>query len=154
MIDVVKKYELQKIECNSDFEPVKIVNSQSAYDFIKQFYKSDIGIYESFFILMLDRKNTTIGFAKISQGGISGTHVDSKIIAKYAVDSLCNGIILAHNHPSGGTNPSNNDIELTKKIEIMLSYHDIKLFDHIILTENSFYSFNDNHLINHDQSNS
>lgn len=147
MTEVIKKYELKKVELDSTFNAVHIKSSQDSYDFIKQFYESDIDIYESFFILMLDRKNVTIGFAKISQGGVAGTYIDTKLVAKYAVESLCNGIILAHNHPSGNIQPSNDDMEITKKIQLMFSYHDIKVFDHIIITKNSYYSFTDNNLL-------
>lgn len=136
-----KLYELKKNK--TEFKNIKITNSQDSANFIRQFYSDDIGIFESFFILMLNRSNTTIGYAKISQGGTCGTVVDIKIVAKYAVDSLANSVILAHNHPSGSLTPSAQDLEITSKIKQGLSLLEIQVLDHIILTEDNYYSFAD-----------
>ena len=135
---MTKLYQLKKL--GSDFPKVKIHTANSAAEFIRKFYCDDIGIFESFFILLLNRSNSTIGYAKISQGGITGTVVDIKIIAKYCVDSLASGVILAHNHPSGNLTPSPSDIAMTKKISEALKLLDTEVLDHIILTEESFYS--------------
>ena len=137
----VKRLELKKLQ--TDFPAVKITSSKIAADFARQFYSDDIAIFESFFILVCDRANNTISYAKISQGGISGTVVDVRLIAKYAVDSLGSGVILFHNHPSGNKKPSEQDIQITKKAENALSLLDIKVLDHIILTEDSYYSLLD-----------
>jgi len=115
-----KVYELKlKIEKNNNngFEKKKITSSQDTYNYIKQFYFDDIEIYESFFILLLNRSNQTIAYAKISQGGIAGTVVDIKLIAKYAIESLASGVIIAHNHPSNNVQPSKQDTEITIKIK-------------------------------------
>ena len=141
----IKYLELRKNQ--TEFPRVKITSSEDSYKFIKQFYSDDIGIFESFFLLLLDRSNTTIGYAKISQGGVSGTYVDLKIIAKYAVDFLASNVILAHNHPSGQLKASEQDIEITKKAKEGLKMLDINVLDHIILTEESYYSFSDNNNI-------
>jgi DNA repair protein RadC len=93
---------------------------------------------------LLDRQNKTIGYAKISQGGIFSTVVDVKIIAKYVVDSLASGIILAHNHPSGQLKASNEDIQVTNKIKEVLKHFDCVVLDHVILTVDSYYSMVDN----------
>jgi DNA repair protein RadC len=137
----IPRYELIKYQ--SDFPKVQITRSDSAQEFIRQFYQGDIDIIESCFILLLNQGNYTIGYAKISQGGIAGTVVDSRIVAKYAIESLATSVILAHNHPSGNLNPSNQDIEITKKIESGLGLLDIKLLDHIILTDESYTSLKD-----------
>jgi len=141
----VKLLELKKLQTN--FPAVKITSSNTSAEFIRQFYSDDLGIFESFFVLLLNRQNVTTGYAKISQGGVSGTVVDVKIIAKYAVDFLASSVILAHNHPSGNLNPSTQDIEVTKKVKQALSLLDVQVLDHIILTEESYYSFTDNSLI-------
>ena len=149
----MKKYKsniplvtLKRIQ--SDFPKVKLLSSNDSAEFIRQFFGDDISIFESFFILMLNRANNTIGYSKISQGGIAGTVVDVRIIAKYAVDSLCCSIILAHNHPSGNTLPSQADSKITDKIKNALALLDVVLLDHLILTESDgFYSFADNGLI-------
>ena len=141
----VKLYELRKLQ--TDFPKKKITTPRGGYDFIKQFYSDDIGIFESFFILLLNRNNQTLGYAKISQGGVASTVVDVKIISKYVVDSLCSAVILAHNHPSGNKNPSNADKSITDKIKNALSYFDVQVIDHIILTEEGYFSFSEGGLL-------
>ena len=140
-----KLYELRKNQ--TDFPKVKIQDANDSAEFIKQFYQGDIEIYESFFLLLLNNSNQTIGYAKISQGGVTSTVVDVKIIAKYAVDSLATAIILAHNHPSGNLNPSSADISITNKVKEAMKLFDITVLDHIILTADSFYSFANKGLI-------
>lgn len=127
----------------SEFPKKKITSSKDSANFIRQFYYDDISIYESFFILLLNRANFTIGYAKISQGGVAGTVVDIKIIAKYAVDFLADSVILAHNHPAGNLSPSDADKAITKKTIDALKLLDIRVLDHVILTEESYYSFAD-----------
>jgi len=134
----MKLFELKKIQ--SDFPTEKITSSNDAQLFIRQFYGDDIEVFESAFILLLNRQNKTIGYAKISQGGIAGTYVDPKIVAKYAVDSLASGVIFCHNHPSGNLQPSVEDIQLSKKLKQGLNLLDINLLDSIILTPTSAYT--------------
>jgi DNA repair protein RadC len=137
----INLYELKKIQ--SDFPKKKISSSKDSAEFIRQFYKDDIAIFESFFLLLLNQSNNTIGYAKISQGGISGTIVDVRIIAKYAVESLATAVILCHNHPSGNLKPSEADLKITDKTKTALKFLDIIVLDHIILTEENYYSFSD-----------
>lgn len=137
-----KKFDLKATD--SEFTKVKITSSESAEKFIRQFYGDDLEIFESFFILLLNRANETIGYAKISQGGIVGTVVDKKILLKYVIESLASGVILAHNHPSGNTNPSEADLKITKDLQQLCNLVDSPVLDHIILTADSFYSFADN----------
>ncbi len=132
---------------NNDFERKKITGSKEAEEYIRNFYNDDILIYESFFILLLDRENKVIGYSKISQGGVCGTVVDVKIILKYVIDSLASGVIITHNHPSGNTKPSEQDKAITSKIKEALKIIDSVLLDHLIITEKSYYSFSDNGLI-------
>ncbi len=141
-METIKYLELKKNK--TDFPREKITCSKVASKFIRGFYNEDISIFESFFILLLDNSNHTIGYAKISQGGITGTVVDVRIVAKYAIDSLATSIILAHNHPSGTLKPSRADIAITEKLKKALQLLDVKVLEHIILTENSYYSFMDN----------
>jgi len=134
-------FELRKNQ--TEFQPVKILSSDAAYNLIKNFYSDDIEILESCFILLLNNASKAIGYAKISQGGITGTVIDVRIVAKYAVDSLATSVILAHNHPSGNLNPSQADISITEKVKNALALLDIKLIEHLILTVDGFYSFAD-----------
>ena len=140
-METLKKYDLRKSE--TGFARVAIRSSKDAADFIRQFYSDDIGIFESFFLLLLDQSNTTTGYAKISQGGIAGTVVDPRIVAKYAIESLSPSVVLCHNHPSGNLKPSDADIAITNKIKAGLQLFDITVLDHIILTEDSYTSFAD-----------
>lgn len=139
---------LKKITCVSEpgnsFEQVKIVNSNDAANFARQFYESDLTIYESMFLILMSKSHQTIAWAKISQGGVSSTVCDPKIVAKYAIDTLCSAVILVHNHPSGNLNPSEADSAITQKVKRGLELFEITLTDHIILTEEDHYSFADN----------
>lgn len=132
-------YELRKNQTN--FVKEKIQSPGDSAKYIKQFYTDDIEIYESFFLLLLNNANQTIGYAKISQGGIVSTVVDVRIIAKYVVDSLATGIILAHNHPSGNLKPSEADLRLTENVKQAMKLFDVSVLDHLILTVDGYYSF-------------
>lgn len=140
-IGTISEISLKKTK--TEFKKVKITNSKDAADYIRQFYSDDIGIFESFFILLMNRANNTIGYAKISQGGVTGTLVDNVILTKYAIESLSSGVILAHNHPSGNLKPSKTDMKLTAKIKECLKLFDIPVLDHVILTEDGYYSMAD-----------
>lgn len=142
MTKSIKLYEIKKIQ--TDFPAVKITSSKDSADFMKQFYGDDIEVFESMFILCLNQAHKTIGYAKISQGGIAGTVVDIRLIAKYAIDNLAVSVIMAHNHPTGNLNPSQADIAITEKCKKGLKILDITLLDHIILTADSHYSLQDN----------
>lgn len=135
-----------KLSCKRTGEVVEastIRTSADAVEVARNFYFDDINIYESFFIILLNRANKFIGWAKISQGGVCNTIVDKKIICKYAIDTLANGVILVHNHPSGSLIPSREDMQITADVQQALITLDVKVLDHIILTEESFYSFSD-----------
>lgn len=127
----------------TDFVSTKLTTSKDAADYARQFYFDDIEIYESFFLILMSYRNTTLAYVKISQGGITSTIVDPILVAKYAIDSLAKNIILVHNHPSGDCQPSVQDRDLTHKIKTGLKLFDINVADHIILTKNSYYSFVD-----------
>lgn len=127
----------------TEFEKVKISSSYDSVKYLRQFFFDDINIYESFFLMLLNRSNTVIGYVKISQGGITGTVCDPLLVAKYAIDSLAKGVILCHNHPSGQLIPSEQDNAITRKIKEGLKLFDISVLDHIILTEDSYYSYSD-----------
>ena len=126
------------------YEAAKITSSNDAVAYMRRFWDTDIEIYESFFLLLLNRANNTVAYVKISQGGVCGTVVDSKIIAKYVSDTLSSGAIIAHNHPSGNTKPSQQDINLTKRVKEVLALLDCSLLDSLIITSGDFYSMADN----------
>ena len=148
MKNQLKEYKIIPTKNNYEIPKKTINNSIDAFEFIKQFWNEDIEVYESVFILLLNRSNKTIGWAKISQGGIASSLIETKLICKYVVDSLASSIILCHNHPSGNKNPSKHDIEITKKIIKALEFFDCKVIDHIIITpEYKFTSLAENGLI-------
>jgi DNA repair protein RadC len=144
------KSNLDKISLvkeKSDYKRVKIGSSRDAAEYCRNFYHDDLELYESFFLLLLNNSNNTIGYVKISQGGITGTLVDLRIIMKYSIETLSTGVILCHNHPSGTLKPSTADKDLTKKIVKALGLFDVKVLDHIILTKEGYVSFADENLL-------
>lgn len=127
----------------------KIASSYDAAEYIRKFYGTDIGMFESFFLLLLNNANNTIGYVKISQGGITGTVVDIKIVCKYVVEAMAVGVVIAHNHPSGTMKPSESDKKITAKIKKALETFDVKLLDHIIVVpdNNKYVSFADDNIL-------
>jgi DNA repair protein RadC len=103
--------------------------------------------HEEFWILMLNRANKIIGKHAVSQGGIAGTVVDAKMVFKPAVEHSASSVILCHNHPSGNLQPSNEDIKLTKKLQDAGTNLDVKVIDHIIVTDSGYFSFADEGLL-------
>lgn len=103
--------------------------------------------HEEFWILFLNRSNKVINRMKLSQGGISGTVTDVRMVMKKAIEYLASGIIVCHNHPSGNLNPSESDAKITRKIKEAGSLMDIQLLDHLIISEKDYYSFADNGLL-------
>jgi DNA repair protein RadC len=123
----------------------KINSSEDAYECIKV-ELSDL-THEEFWVIYLDRANNVIDKSKISQGGISGTVIDVRIILKQAIEKLASSIILAHNHPSGNLSPSQSDLDITHKAGEASKLVDIKVLDHIIIAGNHFSSLADEGLI-------
>ncbi len=99
--------------------------------------------YEVFAVVFLNRANKINHFEIVSKGGITGTVADPRIILKKALEEDATSIILCHNHPSGNLQPSRADEALTQKIKEAAGYLDIKILDHIIVSEEGFYSFAD-----------
>ncbi len=103
--------------------------------------------YEVFGVIFLNQSNRVNHFEIISRGGITGTVADPRIILKKALDAEATSIILCHNHPSGSLKPSRADEELTTKIKEAARYFDIAVLDHIIVSEQGYYSFADEGLL-------
>lgn len=99
--------------------------------------------HEEFWVILLNRANVVMKKESISSGGVAGTVADPKIIFKKALEQLASSIILVHNHPSGNTKPSAADIALTKKMKEAGQFLDLPILDHIIFTDNDYYSFAD-----------
>ena len=92
---------------------------------------------------MLNRNNKVTYKDRISSGGVAGTVVDPKIVFKSALDKRASAIILAHNHPSGNLKPSKQDVKLTQQMTEAGRLLDISVLDHLIVTEQGFFSFAD-----------
>lgn len=104
--------------------------------------------HEEFWLLMLNRANRVLGRYKVSQGGLSGTVIDTRIILKKALDNLASSIIVCHNHPSGNNQPSDADVKITGKLKKAAEMLEIKLLDHVIIADKSYFSFADEGMIN------
>lgn len=133
-----------KLTCTTtEMQSIQVMEPADAAVFAANFFADDINIYESCFIILLNRANKIIGWYKVSSGGLDATIVDKRIVCKVAIDALASGVILVHNHPSGDVKPSSADIKTTKAAKDCLELFDIALVDHIILAENKYYSFTD-----------
>lgn len=99
--------------------------------------------YEVFAIIFLNRANKIKHFEIISRGGITGTVADPRLILKKAIEEEATAIILSHNHPSGNLRPSKADEEITQKIKQGAAFLDIKVLDHIIVSDEGYFSFAD-----------
>lgn len=125
--------------------PEVIKSSNMAYQVIRR-HLVDLN-HEEFWMLLLSRNNSVIAKELVSRGGISGTICDPKIIFGIALQHQASYIILAHNHPSGNLKPSQQDIDLTKRLSQAGRVLDIKIVDHLIITNESYFSFGDEGLI-------
>ena len=99
--------------------------------------------HEEFWILYLNNSNKVTYKGQLSKGGMTATIVDIRLVYKMAIEQNATGIILVHNHPSGALKPSEADIQMTKKIKQAGETLEIKVLDHLIITETSYYSFID-----------
>ncbi|RAV98872.1 JAB domain-containing protein [Pseudochryseolinea flava] len=126
----------------------RITSSADAANLFRQSWDDgNIELLEQFKVMFLNRANKVIGILKISQGGIAGTVADPKLIFAAALKSGACGLILAHNHPSGNLTASQADINLTQKLCDGGKLLEVQVLDHIILTQESYYSFADEGLL-------
>ena len=131
-------------ESEPDEKP-KLVTSSDAAAIMKPML-SDLP-HEEFWILLLNRNNLLLDKLQVSQGGLSGTIIDVRIILKIALEKLASSIILCHNHPSGNLIPSEADKDITKKIKEAGKHMDIPVLDHLIIGNDAYFSFADEGLI-------
>ena len=122
-------------------ELVKITSSKLVFEIMQPI----IGElpHEEFWVLFLNNSNKVISKSQLSKGGISGTVVDVRLVFKMALENGATGLILCHNHPSGTLMPSNADKQITKKLKLAGESLDVKVLDHLIITETKYYSFAD-----------
>lgn len=127
----------------------KTINtSTEAFDLLTTLFPQEtICLQEQFVVLYLNRANRVLGSYQLSKGGLTGTIADVRLILSVALKTLASGLILAHNHPSGNLTPSDSDLGLTLKIKKAAKLMDIELLDHIIMTNNGYFSFVDEGII-------
>ncbi len=122
-------------------ELIKITSSKRVFEIMQPI----IGElpHEEFWVLFLNNSNKVISKSQLSKGGISGTIVDVRLVFKVALENGATSLILCHNHPSGNLQPSDADRQITKKIKQAGDSLDVKVLDHLIITETKYYSFVD-----------
>lgn len=126
----------------------KISGSRDAYNvLLENWDKSKIEFIEQFKVMILNRANKVLGIFEVSSGSSTGTVADPKLIFAAAIKANACGIILAHNHPSGNLNPSQSDIELTKRMKEGGKFLEIQVLDHVIVTTEGYHSFADEGLL-------
>ena len=122
----------------------KVVSSEDAYKYLLPTYKEGTICYKEYFkVLFLNQASQVLGYTLISEGGITETYADVRVIMQAALLTNSVAIILAHNHPSGNLKPSRQDMEITKQVKDAAQIMRIKILDHIILTDTGYYSFAD-----------
>ena len=121
----------------------KVSSSEDVATFIKRTFRDDIELQEQFIVLYLSQSNNIIGYYRHSKGSINATVADIRIVLGTALKCAAISMVVSHNHPSGNTNPSRADEQLTQKLKDAASTMDIKLLDHVIVTRDSYYSFAD-----------
>jgi DNA repair protein RadC len=141
-ITVVAALELGRRRKEADAaERTTITNSRDIYHLVRP-HLMDLP-HEEFWVILLNRANVVMRTVAVSRGGVAGTVADPKMIFKEALEHLASSIILVHNHPSGNRNPSAADIGLTKKLKEAGKFLDLPILDHLIYTDQGYYSFAD-----------
>lgn len=146
-------YQLAEIEISyrpkfKSSERPQINSSELAYQIIiNSWNQNKIELLEEFKIVLLNRRNRVLGVVNISQDGISGTIADVKVIFAIALKACASYIILFHNHPSGETDPSEEDLRLTKRLIEAGKLLDVNILDHLIVCKERYYSFKDEGLM-------
>ncbi len=141
-ITIVSALELGRRRKTTEIESKpKITGSSDVYELLKEDLL-DLQ-HEEFWVLFLNRNNLVIRKQAISSGGVSGTVVDPKIVFNMALSHLASSIILVHNHPSGNLRPSQADVSLTQKLKQAGQLLELPILDHLIFTDNGYFSFAD-----------
>lgn len=134
----------------NNFPCIKIEKISQSVDFIKTYYGFDLNIFESFFILMLNDKNETIGCVKLTQGGNLGTFPDARIISNYATNFLASGLIMIHNKPNTQLDLSDYDPIPVSLLINQLDSLGVSIIDYIVVSDQVYTSFIQRNLLNRD----
>ena len=144
---MIYKYKIIR-EKNEPFYDMFIHSSKDVEGVVRKILNENLDfVTEKSLALYLNNANKVIGYSDISHGGLTSTVVDIRIIAKYAIDTLSTAVILVHTHPSDKCTPSMKDERITNDIKRGLDTLNIKLLDHVIISDTNCYSFSDNGLI-------
>lgn len=122
-------------------ERVKIGDAKAVYDVLKPYYDENMDYKEMSYAVYLNRENEILAVKKISEGGVSATVIDPKIVFQGALKLNASALIISHNHPSGNLKPSSADIKLTKDLMQGGKYLSIEVLDHLIITSDGYLSF-------------
>jgi len=141
-ISIVAALELGRRQRSEDALIFKKISSSKAVFEIMQPIIGELP-HEEFWVLFLNNSNSVISKSQLSKGGITGTVVDVRLVFKLAMENGATALILCHNHPSGNLTPSEADKQITKKIKQAGESLDVKVLDHLIITESKYYSFVD-----------
>ena len=142
-----KEFTVREIDITFKEEKIafnQVRSSRDAYNFIKDVLFDGMEVQEHFIVLFLSQSNQIIGYYRHSKGTINSTQVDIELIMAVAIKSLSKAMIVSHNHPSGNKNPSEADRRMTKKLKQAAALFDISVLDHVIATNEGYYSFADN----------
>ena len=152
-LTVMEQYQVAEIELVykskvKASERPQVLHSRDVYEIFKQSWdENKIDFVEQFKIMLLNRSNRVLAIYEVSIGGITGTVADPRVIFTAALKGNAVSIALAHNHPSGDIKPSRQDEALTEKIKNAGLFLDIKVLDHVIITNERYYSFADEGLL-------
>jgi DNA repair protein RadC len=124
-------------------EQPTIIRSKDAEMQFRTLWSDKLNYIEESYIMLLNRANKVLGYSKLSIGGTVGTVVDTRVIFQTALKANAHSIIICHNHPSGNLKPSEADIKITKNVKEAGKLMEILLVDHLILTDEGYYSFAD-----------
>lgn len=131
-----------KAKKNPVVKPIR--SSVDAYRIFKEHIGAKIFEQELFIVMYMNKANNVLWVETITQGCGASCSVDIPAITRRAIEGTAHAVIVAHNHPSGNKNPSENDKRATKKLKKSLGLFDVAVLDHIIVCENGYYSFADN----------
>lgn len=122
----------------------RISTSSDAEGIFRSNWSNDIELLEEFNVLFLTKANQVTGIYRASRGGTAGTVVDTKLVFAAALKAVAAGLIVAHNHPSGSLQPSQSDIDLTRRLRKIGDLFEMPILDHLILAPHAgYYSFAD-----------
>lgn len=145
-VTIVAALEMGRRRRGEDAQKITKINSSKSVFELLQPIMGELQ-HEEFWIVFLNNSNKVLHKAQLSKGGITGTLVDVRLVMKQALELGAVGLILAHNHPSGTLKPSAADKQITQKLKQSAEVLDIKVLDHLIITQKEYYSFADNGIL-------